>query len=41
MQLGLPQIPQPNDAADALVVAICHIRETHIKEMLAREGGER
>jgi len=41
MQLGLPQIPQPNDAADALAVAICHIRETHLKEMLARQGGER
>ena len=39
MLLGLPQIPQPNDAADALAVAICHLRETRLKEILAQQGG--
>ncbi|MHB8104197.1 MAG: crossover junction endodeoxyribonuclease RuvC, partial [Dehalococcoidales bacterium] len=27
LQLGLAEIPQPNDAADALAVAICHAQE--------------
>jgi len=40
MLLGLPQIPQPNDAADALAVAICHLREMHLSEILAQQGGE-
>ena len=39
MLLGLPQIPQPNDAADALAVAICHLREMHLGELLAQQGG--
>ena len=38
LQLGLTEVPQPNDAADALAVAICHIREMHIKELLTRQG---
>ena len=40
LQLGLSQVPQPNDAADALAVAICHLREIHLSELLAnqREG---
>ena len=41
LQLGLNQVPQPNDAADALAVAICHLREVHLREMLAKQGGER
>lgn len=36
LQLGLPQVPQPNDAADALAVAICHLREIHLDSLLAR-----
>ncbi len=40
-QLGLDQAPQSNDAADALAVAICHLRETHLKELLAKQGEER
>ncbi len=35
LQLGLREIPQPNDAADALAVAICHVREIHLKNILA------
>ena len=40
LQLGLTEIPQPNDAADALAVAICHLREMHLKEILAKQGEE-
>jgi crossover junction endodeoxyribonuclease RuvC len=35
MQLGLNEIPEPNDAADALAVAICHVREIHLNNILA------
>jgi crossover junction endodeoxyribonuclease RuvC len=36
LQLGLAQPPQPNDAADALAVAICHLHQRHIEQLLAR-----
>ncbi|UCH51953.1 MAG: crossover junction endodeoxyribonuclease RuvC [Chloroflexota bacterium] len=35
LQLGLDQAPQPNDAADALAVAICHLQQKHIEGLLA------
>ena len=41
LQLGLSQVPQPNDAADALAVAICHLRETHLDSLLAKQEYER
>ncbi len=37
LQLGLSEVPQPNDAADALAVAICHLREAHLNSLLAKE----
>ena len=37
LQLGLCQVPQPNDAADALAVAICHLREIHLSNLLANQ----
>jgi crossover junction endodeoxyribonuclease RuvC len=37
LQLGLAEIPRPNDAADALAVAICHLRETYLSDLLARQ----
>ena len=37
LQLGLSQIPEPNDAADALAVAICHLREIHLSNLLASQ----
>ena len=37
LQLELPQVPQPSDAADALAVAICHLRETHLERLLAEQ----
>ncbi|MFC1873104.1 crossover junction endodeoxyribonuclease RuvC [Chloroflexota bacterium] len=36
-QLGLSEIPEPNDAADALAVAICHACEAHASSLLERE----
>ena len=35
LQLGLSQVPEPSDAADALAVALCHLRETHLERLLA------
>ena len=40
LQLGLAEVPQPEDAADALAVAICHLRETHLSNLLASQGGK-
>ena len=34
LQLGLAEVPQPNDAADALAVALCHLSETHLENLL-------
>lgn len=36
IQLGLDFIPQPDDAADALAVAICHISKARVSELLSR-----
>jgi crossover junction endodeoxyribonuclease RuvC len=41
IQLGLPQVPQPNDAADALAVALCHLREVHLDNLLVRGNDSR
>jgi len=38
LQLNLKEVPQPDDAADALAVTICHLREIHLSELLARQG---
>ena len=40
LQLGLAEVPQPNDAADALAVALCHLRETHLDRLLAKLEGK-
>ena len=37
LQLGLSQIPEPNDAADALAVALCHLQEIHLSDLLAEQ----
>jgi crossover junction endodeoxyribonuclease RuvC len=34
LQLGLQEVPQPNDAADAIAVAICHVHETHLSQFI-------
>jgi len=38
LQLGLAEVPQPSDAADALAVAICHLREVYLSNLLDRQG---
>jgi crossover junction endodeoxyribonuclease RuvC len=37
LQLGLSQVPQPDDSADALAVALCHIAEIQVSRLLARQ----
>ena len=37
LQLGLSQVPQPSDAADALAVALCHHSEIHLSNLLDRQ----
>jgi crossover junction endodeoxyribonuclease RuvC len=39
MLLGLDFIPQPDDAADAIAVAICHIHSSRLESILARGAG--
>jgi len=36
--LGLKSIPQPDDAADALAVAICHIHSSKMRNLLAENS---
>ena len=38
LQLGLPGVPEPSDAADALAVAICHWHEMRLERLLAEQG---
>ena len=38
LQLNLPEVPEPNDAADALAVAICHIRAVHLEGIINGQG---
>ncbi|MFC1926302.1 crossover junction endodeoxyribonuclease RuvC [Chloroflexota bacterium] len=37
LQLGLSSIPEPDDAADALAIAICHTGQTRLLELLATQ----
>ena len=32
--LDLEEVPEPNDAADALAVAICHLRESRMRDII-------
>jgi crossover junction endodeoxyribonuclease RuvC len=36
LQLGLRQIPDPADAADALAVALCHLQAVHLQTILSQ-----
>ena len=38
--LGLNVVPEPADAADALAVAICHVQEVHLSEIIAGKTKE-
>jgi crossover junction endodeoxyribonuclease RuvC len=35
LQLHLDCVPEPSDAADALAVALCHLHELHLNQLLA------
>ncbi len=37
LQLGLSELPQPADAADALAVALCHISEMHLNNLIGEK----
>ena len=37
LHLGLPTVPRPSDASDALAVALCHRSEMHLTNLLARQ----
>jgi len=36
LQLGLRDLPEPFDAADALAVALCHLSHTRSRRLLER-----
>jgi len=36
LQLGVTDLPEASDAADALAVAICHLNQRHLNEVLNR-----
>ncbi len=38
VQLGLSELPQPSDAADALAVAMCHIQQRCLNQWLAEHA---
>ena len=40
LQLGLSATPKPQDAADALAVAICHIQKMRLARAVAAEEGK-
>jgi crossover junction endodeoxyribonuclease RuvC len=37
--LNLDQVPQPDDAADAVAVAVCHVHNVRLEGVLAAQGG--
>jgi len=37
--LNLDHIPQPDDAADAVAVAVCHVYNVRLESVLAAQGG--
>ena len=36
--LGLNELPQPDDAADALAIAICHIHSNRMRSLIEKAG---
>jgi crossover junction endodeoxyribonuclease RuvC len=41
LQLNLAEAPQPTDAADALAVALCHLRRMHLESLVAESEEKR
>ena len=38
--LNLDETPSPSDAADALAIALCHLRQRQLEDVLGREIGQ-
>jgi crossover junction endodeoxyribonuclease RuvC len=38
LQLKLAEVPDPDDAADALAVALCHLQVKHLDDLINRQG---
>lgn len=41
LQLGMAELPEPTDAADALAVALCHFSEQRLAALMPRSEGRR
>jgi crossover junction endodeoxyribonuclease RuvC len=41
LQLNLAEAPHPTDAADALAVALCHLRRMHLESLVAESEEKR
>lgn len=41
LELGMAQVPEPNDAADALAVALCHAHEIRMNDLISGQGEKR
>ncbi|WP_416236580.1 crossover junction endodeoxyribonuclease RuvC [Thermomicrobium sp. 4228-Ro] len=39
--LGLPEVPQPDDAADALAIALCHVQHSRLSRWQAQAHVQR
>lgn len=39
--LGMKELPRPDDAADALAIAICHIHSHKINALISQKGGNK
>src|SRR4030042_53420 len=39
--LGMPEIPRPDDAADALAVAICHLHSARMRALTQSDDQEK
>ncbi len=38
LQLGMTEIPAPDDSADALAVALCHLQSIHVENLLEQQN---
>ncbi len=41
MLLNMPEVPQPDDAADALALAICHLNMSRMERLLVEQAAGR
>lgn len=38
LQLRLTELPQPSDASDALAIALCHLRQSHLNRLISQQS---